>query len=113
MWDARALATGHASLAQKGRTEFDYLTRICVYRDVRKIRGSTESKRRGAKTLIAGDPAQKKTSRDGTKLVGGHFPPEISRQLKVLAAQRDTTCQELLHEALRDLFMKYGRSPFK
>jgi hypothetical protein len=29
----------------------------------------------------------------------------------VLAAERDTSCQELLREALNDLFKKYGREP--
>lgn len=49
-------------------------------------------------------------SRRGTKLIGGHFPPEVSTQLRILAAEGQTTVQNLLAEALNDLFVKKGRS---
>lgn len=49
-------------------------------------------------------------SRRGTKLIGGHFPPEVSTQLRILAAEEGTTVQSLLAEALDDLFVKKGRS---
>ncbi len=49
-------------------------------------------------------------SRRGTKLIGGHFPPEISTQLRILAAEGGTTVQRLLAEALDDLFVKKGRN---
>ena len=48
--------------------------------------------------------------RQGTKLIGGHFPPEISTQLRILAAEGGTTVQSLLAEALDDLFVKKGRN---
>lgn len=48
--------------------------------------------------------------RQGTKLIGGHFPPEISTQLRILAAEEGTTVQRLLAEALDDLFVKKGRN---
>jgi hypothetical protein len=48
--------------------------------------------------------------RQGTKLIGGHFPPEVSTQLRILAAEEGTTVQKLLGEALDDLFVKKGRS---
>jgi hypothetical protein len=48
--------------------------------------------------------------RQGTKLIGGHFPPEISTQLRILAAEGETTVQSLLAEALDDLFVKKGRN---
>ena len=52
------------------------------------------------------------TARQGKKLVGGHFDPAVSKQLKQLALdQSETTVQELLREALNDLFVKYGRKP--
>jgi len=47
--------------------------------------------------------------RQGTKLIGGHFAPEVSTQLRILAAEEGTTVQNLLAEALNDLFVKKGR----
>jgi len=35
-------------------------------------------------------------SRQGTKLIGGHFAPEVSTQLRILAAEEGTTMQRLL-----------------
>ena len=48
-------------------------------------------------------------SRRGTKLIGGHFAPEVSIQLRILAAEEGATVQGLLSEALDDLFVKKGR----
>ncbi|GAN64701.1 queuine/archaeosine tRNA-ribosyltransferase [Acetobacter indonesiensis NRIC 0313] len=48
--------------------------------------------------------------RKGTKLIGGHFSPEVSTQLRIIAAEEGTTVQSLLGEALDDLFVKKGRS---
>lgn len=53
-------------------------------------------------------PAQ--AGRQGTKLIGGHFAPEVSTQLRILAAEEGTTVQSLLGEALEDLFVKKGRN---
>ena len=52
-------------------------------------------------------PAQ--VGRQGTKLIGGHFAPEVSTQLRILAAEEGPTVQSLLSEALDDLFVKKGR----
>lgn len=38
-------------------------------------------------------------------------PPEVMRQLKMLAAERDTTQQKLWAEGLNLLFAKYGKPP--
>jgi hypothetical protein len=50
-------------------------------------------------------------SRRGKKIISGYFDPAVSRQLKQLALDRDTTVQALLAEALNELFVKYGGSP--
>jgi hypothetical protein len=50
-------------------------------------------------------------SRRGKKIVSGYFDPAVSRQLKQLALDRDTTVQALMAEALNGLFEKYGGSP--
>ena len=43
------------------------------------------------------------------KQVAGHFPAEVAWQLRELAVTERTTVQDLLGEALNDLFQKYGR----
>jgi hypothetical protein len=48
-------------------------------------------------------------SRDGRRFLGGHFDPKVVRQMKMLAAEEDTTTQALLEEALDLLFMKKGK----
>lgn len=50
-------------------------------------------------------------SRQGKKAITGHFDPAVSRQLKQIAVENDSTVQALLAEALNGLFEKYGRSP--
>ena len=49
-------------------------------------------------------------ARRGTKLIGGHFAPEVSTQLRIIAAEEGATVQALLAEALDDLFVKKGTS---
>lgn len=48
-------------------------------------------------------------SRDGRRFLGGHFEPEVVKQMKLLAVEDDTTTQALLEEALNLLFVKKGR----
>ena len=47
--------------------------------------------------------------REGKTNVTGYFPPTVKRQLRLLAAELDTTIQDLLGEALNDLFAKHGK----
>ncbi|HEY6331117.1 MAG TPA: ribbon-helix-helix domain-containing protein [Blastocatellia bacterium] len=39
----------------------------------------------------------------------GYFPPEVKKQLRLLAAERETTIQRLLAEALNGLFAANGK----
>ena len=48
-------------------------------------------------------------SRRNTRLIGGHFPRELGRQLRILAAEEDTTVQALLEEAIDLLLAKKAR----
>jgi len=48
-------------------------------------------------------------SRDGRKLIAGHFEPKVAKQLKMLAVEEETTVQALLEEALDLLFVKKGK----
>ncbi|MDZ8242001.1 MAG: hypothetical protein RMZ69_33510 [Nostoc sp. ChiQUE01a] len=50
-------------------------------------------------------------SRVGKRAIAGHFDPAVSKQLKQLALEEDSTVQALLQEALNDLFTKYGKPP--
>ena len=44
------------------------------------------------------------------KHIGGYFAPEVSRRLKMLSSEEETTVQELLTEALNLLFQSRGKS---
>src|SRR4051812_44998035 len=61
----------------------------------------------------APDPAKPekffRPSRDGRRFLGGHFDPKVVRQMKMLAAEEDTTTQALLEEAVDLLFVKKGK----
>lgn len=54
-------------------------------------------------------PKTRTKGREGTVLIGGHFAPEMQRQLKIIAAEEGTTSQALLAEALRMLFQHRGK----
>jgi len=58
-------------------------------------------------------PAKRKASREGTVLIGGHFPPEVKQRLRMIAAEEDTTSQALLEEALDLLFIKKGKQAIR
>ena len=51
-------------------------------------------------------------SRDGKKAVVGYFSPELSKALRLLALQQDSSIQALLGEAIDDLLRKHGGHPF-
>ena len=48
--------------------------------------------------------------RRGKKTIAGFFDPAASRQLKKIALDEETNIQELLREAINDLFEKRGKS---
>jgi hypothetical protein len=58
---------------------------------------------------LTAKPAFDRPSRRNTKLIGGHFSPELARQLRMLAAEEDTTIQALLEEAIQLLLAKKAR----
>ena len=66
-------------------------------------RGVKKEKPKAAKT------EETKPSRENTVLVGGHFPPHVLRQLRMIAAEEGTTNQALLGEALDLLFTRKGK----
>jgi hypothetical protein len=65
----------------------------------------------GSSMVNAGPTSEAKASvpgrsgvREGQKHIGGYFAPEVSKQLRSLAVEEDTTVQDLLAEALNMLF---------
>jgi hypothetical protein len=55
------------------------------------------------KTVVA-------ASRIGKRSISGHVAPEVQKQLRRLAVDLDRSHQNLLDEALNDLFRKYNVS---
>lgn len=49
-------------------------------------------------------------NRKGKKAVAGYFDPVVSRQLKLIALEKDRDLQDVLAEAFNDLFEKYGKA---
>jgi hypothetical protein len=41
--------------------------------------------------------------------ITGYFPPAVKKLLRIIAAEEETTIQELMAEALNDLFAKRGK----
>lgn len=58
------------------------------------------------------DRGQVRPSRQGKRMVGGHFSPELSRALNILAAEQGASVQALLGEAIDLLLRQHGRHPF-
>jgi hypothetical protein len=54
--------------------------------------------------------ADAKAGRDGRQFIAAHVPPEAAKQFKLLVVQQDKTVQDMLSEAINDLFTKYGLS---
>jgi hypothetical protein len=53
-------------------------------------------------------PAAART-RQGKKMIAAPVDPAARKQLKALANEQDRTAEDLIREALRDLFIKYGK----
>ncbi len=54
--------------------------------------------------------AEVKPGRDGRQFIAAHVMPEAAKQFKLLVVQQDKTTQDVLIEAINDLFAKYGLS---
>lgn len=49
--------------------------------------------------------------RNGKRVVAGYFDKAVSKQLRQIALDEDTSLQDLLREAINDLFVKRGKPP--
>jgi len=55
----------------------------------------------------AAPPPADRVDRRGKKIIAGHFPKATWAELRGLCIKHDKTSQDLLDEALTDLFAKY------
>jgi len=55
--------------------------------------------------------ARGRQDRQDKRQVAGFFSPECAKQLRMLAAEEDTTVQDLLKEALNLMFSAHGKPP--
>lgn len=90
------------SKPQKAPLKFDMKKPVSI------AEPAAESKPVAAEKEAAGKGKGK--SRSGRQFAGVHVMPEVIKQLKLLGIQKDATTQDLLVEALNDLFAKYGMS---
>lgn len=56
--------------------------------------------------------AKRRPAREGKKGILGHFSPELSRALNIMAIEEGTTVQALMGEAFDLLMRTRGRHPF-
>jgi hypothetical protein len=49
-------------------------------------------------------------TRSDTRQVSGHFKPEVSQTLRLIAVEQDRDVQEILAEALNMVFQRYGKA---
>jgi hypothetical protein len=63
------------------------------------------------KETVVEDAASPQKRKTGKVLVGALFDPAVRRQLKVVEAETDQNLQQVLSEAINDLFVKYRKNP--
>ena len=61
---------------------------------------------------IDSDSAKKRHARDGKKGIVGHFSPELSKALNLIAVEEGRTVQALMGEAFDMLLRSRGKHPF-
>lgn len=72
-----------------------------------KTNSLQDALRASARAEPAPSPAPPDRRLAPTKLVGAHFPEPVRRQVRMLAARQGRTQQDLIAEALNDLFAKH------
>jgi hypothetical protein len=71
---------------------------------------TTKAKRASTKTAAPERASTKAPpSREGTKFIGGHFPKSVWDTFRILGIEREKSGQDLLQEAIDDLFAKYRK----
>ncbi len=65
-----------------------------------------------AASAISETGNKRRSARDGKKGILGHFSPELSRALNIMAIEESTTVQALMGEAFDLLMRARGKHPF-
>jgi hypothetical protein len=63
-------------------------------------------------TLAAEADGKRRSAREGKKGILGHFSPELSRALNIMAIEEGSTVQALMGEAFDLLMRARGKHPF-
>lgn len=50
-------------------------------------------------------------NRAGTRMIAGHFQPELATAMRELAKRKDVSLQEAMREAFTDILRKNGLDP--
>jgi hypothetical protein len=82
--------------------EPERITPVMAEPNQRALSANTKTRKRAK--------ADAKAGRDGRQFIAAHVPPEAAKQFKLLVVQQDKTVQDMLSEAINDLFAKYGLS---
>ena len=74
--------------------------------------GSAELTQAGAARAASDGNGKRRPAREGKKGILGHFSPELSRTLNIMAIEEGTTVQALMGEAFDHLMRARGKHPF-
>ena len=70
---------------------------------------SAKLKKQGSPAAVGASPESAKPYRAGRVNVTGYFDPDVKKSIRLIQAKHpDRTVQDLLAEALNDLFAKYN-----
>lgn len=75
------------------------------------MKSALERAASGGRKAAAEDDTGIAPSRKGKRQVAAFFDPAVGRALKMLAAERESTVQACMAEAINDLFAKHGKPP--
>ena len=81
-----------------------------VFNPDKKPSGAPATAEQPMEETAAPKTAAKSKGRAGRQFIAAHVVPEAAKQFKLLAVQQERTTQDLLVEAINDLFAKYGLS---
>ena len=80
--------------------------------EARPVRPEAVEASPAASTRAPEIDGKRRPAREGKKGVLGHFSPELSRALNILAIEESTTVQALMGEAFDLLMRARGKHPF-
>jgi hypothetical protein len=72
---------------------------------------ATPSEPEPNKAVLVSPKPFRASTREGKKMIAAPIDPAAHRQLKMLAAELERKAEDLIREALRDLFTKHGKPP--